>query len=182
MSSELGKKVREIREAEGLGRQAFCDLVDVPKQTLINVEMGRSGPSGKLLAEVSKAFTKYTLWLMTGEVDKASGQTSPKEEILKKVNIMDNEEYIGKYSLIEIRDVLKKHMRDRGVTSKEIAKSTGLKEEDVDAFFNRCGDLIKDKECELKIYIHLVHGGFLDKRIQEEINQVYYEVPERLPG
>lgn len=77
MSSELGKKVREIREAEEMGRQAFCELIDVPKQTLINIEMGRSGPSGKLLAEVSKAFTKYTLWLMTDQTDEACGQISP---------------------------------------------------------------------------------------------------------
>ncbi|WP_251978741.1 helix-turn-helix transcriptional regulator [Salinicola avicenniae] len=77
MSSDLGKKVREIREAEGFGRQAFCDMIGVPKQTLINVEMGRSGPSGKLLAEVSQAFSKYTLWLMTNQTNEEAGQVSP---------------------------------------------------------------------------------------------------------
>ncbi|TFH86968.1 XRE family transcriptional regulator [Billgrantia azerbaijanica] len=84
MSSDLGKKVREIREAEELGRQAFCDLVGVPKQTLINVETGRSGPSGKLLAQVSTCFTKYTLWLMTDQVDESCGQVSPEIEKARK--------------------------------------------------------------------------------------------------
>ncbi|GEK74659.1 MULTISPECIES: helix-turn-helix transcriptional regulator [Halomonas] len=84
MSSDLGKKVREIREAEGLGRQAFCDLIGVPKQTLINVETGRSSPSGKLLAEVSKCFSKYTLWLMTDQADETCGQISPEIEKARK--------------------------------------------------------------------------------------------------
>lgn len=77
MSIDLGKKVREIREAEGLGRQAFSEVTDIPKQTLINIEVGKSAPSGKHLALVSKAFTKYTLWLMTDMTDETCGQISP---------------------------------------------------------------------------------------------------------
>ncbi|MHA3027484.1 helix-turn-helix transcriptional regulator [Chromohalobacter israelensis] len=84
MSSALGKKVREIREAEGMGRQAFSDLTGIPKQTLINIENGRSSPSGKLLAQVSTAFSKYTLWLMTDEVNEAGGQVSPEVEKARK--------------------------------------------------------------------------------------------------
>lgn len=80
MSSELGQKVREIREAEELGRQAFSEVTDIPKQTLINIEVGKSAPSGKHLASVSKAFTKYTLWLMTDQVDEVCGQVSPEIE------------------------------------------------------------------------------------------------------
>jgi len=182
MSSDLGKKVREIREAEGLGRQAFCGLVDVPKQTLINVEMGRSGPSGKLLAEVSKAFSKYTLWLMTDQTDEANGQVSPREENTKRMSMPDSIEYIGKYSLIEIRDVLKKNMKDRGITTKQIAKETGLSEKDLNEFFNRPGNIVKDKECELKAYIYLMQSDFLDKSLLERINSVSYVISERLPG
>lgn len=80
MSSDLGKKVREIREVEELGRQAFSDLIGVPKQTLINVETGKSSPSGKLLAQVSSCFSQYTLWLMTGQVNEAARQVSPEIE------------------------------------------------------------------------------------------------------
>lgn len=84
MSSDLGKKVREIREAEGMGRQAFSDLTGIPKQTLINVENGRSSPSGKVLVQVTTAISKYTLWLMTNQVDEACGQISPEIEKARK--------------------------------------------------------------------------------------------------
>ncbi|PAU74944.1 helix-turn-helix transcriptional regulator [Halomonas salipaludis] len=80
MSNELGKKVREIREAEGRGRQAFSDLTGIPKQTLINIENGRSAPSGKHLELVSKAFSRYALWLVTNLVDESSGHISPEIE------------------------------------------------------------------------------------------------------
>lgn len=80
MSIDLGQKVREIREAEELGRQAFSEVTDIPKQTLINIEVGKSAPSGKHLAQVSKAFAKYTLWLMTGQTNDECGQVSPEIE------------------------------------------------------------------------------------------------------
>ncbi|ATH77820.1 transcriptional regulator [Vreelandella venusta] len=80
MSMDLGQKVREIREAEELGRHAFSQVTDIPKQTLINIETGKSAPSGKHLAAVSKAFTKYTLWLMADQTDEACGQISPEIE------------------------------------------------------------------------------------------------------
>lgn len=67
-----------------MGRQAFSDLVGIPKQTLINVENGRSGPSGKLLSQVSMAFSQYTLWLMTGQVNEDAGQISPEIEKARK--------------------------------------------------------------------------------------------------
>lgn len=84
MSSELGKKVREIREAEGMGRQAFSDLTGIPKQTLINVENGRSSPSGKILVQITKAMSKYTTWLMTDQVNEEAGQVSPEIEKARK--------------------------------------------------------------------------------------------------
>ncbi|GGY10393.1 transcriptional regulator [Litchfieldella qijiaojingensis] len=77
MSSDLGKKVRAIREAEGMGRQAFCNVTGITKQTLINIEQGRNAPSGKLLAQVTKAFPQYTMWLMNDQVIEEVGQISP---------------------------------------------------------------------------------------------------------
>ncbi|MGQ7245669.1 helix-turn-helix domain-containing protein [Salinicola sp. V024] len=47
--SPIGEKIWEIREAEGLGRQALCDLTGIPTQTLINVENGRNEPSFKVM-------------------------------------------------------------------------------------------------------------------------------------
>jgi len=74
---DLGRKVRAIRESEGLGRQAFSDLTGIPKQTLINIENCRSAPTGDHLARVCSAFEQYTLWLMTDRTIDAADQVRP---------------------------------------------------------------------------------------------------------
>lgn len=180
MSSDLGQKIREIREAEELGRQAFSELTDIPKQTLINIELGKSAPSGKHLALVSQVFTRYTLWLMTGQTNEKCGQISPLDEELKGLYMKG--EKIEKYSLIRVKDILKRNLEDRGLTSKEMAKNIGLKEEDVVGYFNDFDNVVKDKEIELKLYVYLFHKDVMEKSLLNRISSVSYKDPGRLPG
>lgn len=182
MSSKLTEKIRQIREAETSGRAEFSQLIGVPKKTLENIELTGRAPKGEMLEAICQQWPEYTLWLMTDQTDKANGQVSPRDENIKRINMSDSDEYIGKYSLIEIRDVLKKNMKDRGITNKQVAKGTELSEKDLHDFFNRSGNIVKDKECELKVYIYLMQSDFLDKSLLERINSVSYRIGERLPG
>lgn len=79
-SIAIGEKIRALREAEGMGRQEFSDLTGIPKNTLIRLEQGKNAPSGKVLMQITKAFYKYTLWLMTDQTDEGCGQISPEIE------------------------------------------------------------------------------------------------------
>ena len=79
-STPVGEKIRAIRETEGLGRQAFCDLTGIAKQTLINVETGRNDPSFKVMRKITTVYSKYTMWLMNDEVMEEVGQISPEIE------------------------------------------------------------------------------------------------------
>ncbi|WP_110631240.1 helix-turn-helix domain-containing protein [Salinicola salarius] len=76
-SSPIGEKIREIRETEELGRQAFCDLTGIPKQTLINVENGRNEPSFKVMRKITAVYPQYTMWLMNDQTIEEVGQISP---------------------------------------------------------------------------------------------------------
>lgn len=77
MSSGVGQKIREIRESEGLGRQAFSDMTEINKETLIKVEQGRNDPSFSVLQKIILKYPHYTLWLMADQVNEAAGQISP---------------------------------------------------------------------------------------------------------
>ncbi|MBE0489925.1 MAG: helix-turn-helix transcriptional regulator [Halomonas sp.] len=83
-SSSFGEKIREIREAEGMGRQEFSDVTGIPKNTLIRLEQGKNEPSAKVLSQVCKEFGKYTVWLMADQVNEEAGQISPGIEKARK--------------------------------------------------------------------------------------------------
>ena len=83
-STPIGEKIRSIRESEGLGRQAFCDLTEIPKQTLINVENGRNEPSYKIMRKLLNVYPQYTMWLMNDQVIEEAGQISPAIEEARK--------------------------------------------------------------------------------------------------
>lgn len=76
----VGEKIRAIRESEGLTREEFGVLLDIPIGTLKRYETNRIGSvGGDVLMKIAQhpQFIKYTLWLMTGSIAPESGQISP---------------------------------------------------------------------------------------------------------
>ncbi|TNK99783.1 transcriptional regulator, partial [Kosakonia cowanii] len=81
MSTHIGEKIRDIRDAEGLSRTEFAELTGIPAPTQKNYEMGRRGVGSDILMKITNhpRFKKYTLWLMSedGETCPEAGQVSP---------------------------------------------------------------------------------------------------------
>ncbi|GKJ53241.1 transcriptional regulator [Klebsiella variicola] len=79
MSSERGKKLKAIREAEGLSQAAFSELTGINIGVIKNYEYGRQNPGISVIDRIieTQDFEKYTLWLMTGKTNEASGQIAP---------------------------------------------------------------------------------------------------------
>jgi len=84
VSKSDGEKIREIREASGMGRQEFCDLTGIKKQTLISTEQGRMACSLKTVRQITAAFPQYRSWLVDDEIDEEAGQISPEIEKARK--------------------------------------------------------------------------------------------------
>ncbi|QJQ96269.1 MULTISPECIES: transcriptional regulator [Halomonadaceae] len=84
MSSELARKIREIREAETSGRAEFSQVIGIAKKTLEGIEQTGRVPKGDLLEAICKQWPKYTLWLMTDQVSEEAGQVSPEIEKARK--------------------------------------------------------------------------------------------------
>ena len=79
MSTEFGKKIRDIRETEGINRPVFCKKIDVPVSTMMKLDQPSSTsiPKYDIVQKICKAFPQYTLWLMTDQVNPEAGQISP---------------------------------------------------------------------------------------------------------
>ncbi|UAN54241.1 helix-turn-helix transcriptional regulator [Serratia sp. JSRIV002] len=76
----VGEKIRAIREAESLTREEFGVLLDIPIGTLKRYETNRIGSvGGDVLMKIAQhpQFTKYTMWLMTGNIAPEVDQISP---------------------------------------------------------------------------------------------------------
>ncbi|QXN83058.1 helix-turn-helix domain-containing protein [Salmonella enterica subsp. diarizonae] len=68
MSTHIGKKIREIRDSEGLSRAEFAELTGIPAPTQKNYETERRDSVGSdILMKITNhpRFKKYTLWLMS---------------------------------------------------------------------------------------------------------------------
>jgi len=79
MSTVFGKKIIEIKDAEGLTRPELCEIVDVPIATMRSLDSpsSKSIPKYDIVQKICKAFPQSTLWLMTDQTNPEAGQISP---------------------------------------------------------------------------------------------------------
>lgn len=79
MSMSLGKKIRDMREAEGLSRTQFAELTGVAEGAQKFYETDRRAVGSEMLLKITQhpRFEKYTMWLMTDKTLEAAGQISP---------------------------------------------------------------------------------------------------------
>ncbi|PSJ45776.1 transcriptional regulator [Zobellella endophytica] len=81
-TSLVGKKIRQIREAMGLSRPKFAELLQVPPTTLKNYELGYREVGGAFLVALAQhpELHKFTLWLLSDRTLEEAGQVSPGSE------------------------------------------------------------------------------------------------------
>ncbi len=82
MSSPIGKKIRNVREALGIGRQEFVDKTGIPKGTIIGIEQGLREPKAGVLIAIAQAWPEYAAYLLTDEINVK--QRDPEAEELAK--------------------------------------------------------------------------------------------------
>lgn len=70
MSTPIGEKIRNVREALGMGRQEFVDITGIAKGTLIGIEQNRQEPKAGVLIAIAQAWPEYASYLLTDETGK----------------------------------------------------------------------------------------------------------------
>jgi transcriptional regulator with XRE-family HTH domain len=67
VSTPIGKKIRNIRETLGMGRQEFAEKTGIIKGTLIRIEVSDSEPRSGVLIAIAQAWPEYAAYLLTDE-------------------------------------------------------------------------------------------------------------------
>ena len=73
------EQLKKIRKAENVSRKEFCEETGIPFKTMEKYEQGTSSPGGESLRSITThpKYSKYTLWLMTGQTAPEAGQVCP---------------------------------------------------------------------------------------------------------
>lgn len=82
MSTPIGEKIRNVREALGMGRQEFVDITGIAKGTLIGIEQNRQEPKAGVLIAIAEAWPQYAAYLLTDET--GMRQKNPEVESLAR--------------------------------------------------------------------------------------------------
>lgn len=82
MSTPIGQKIRNVREALEIGRQEFVDKTGIPKGTIIGIEQGLREPKAGVLIAIAQTWPEYAAYLLTDEI--GIKQKNPEVESLAK--------------------------------------------------------------------------------------------------
>ena len=77
---QIYEKVKAIREVEGITQVQLAEMTGVSRSTISKLDSGvKKDMKAETLLKICNIpeFQKYTLWLMTGQVNPEAGQISP---------------------------------------------------------------------------------------------------------
>lgn len=69
MSTNYGKRIRQVREHLGLGRAEFCSKTGIAKQSLINYETERTKANAEVLGAIAREWPEYAAYLLTDKTE-----------------------------------------------------------------------------------------------------------------
>lgn len=90
----LGKRLKAVIKEEGLSQRAFAEDMSLSVTAIEHYIAERRTPSGELFIEMGKSdrFRKYTMWLLTGDVEPNSGQICPAFSTQEKCGLTSGED------------------------------------------------------------------------------------------
>lgn len=90
----INKRLKAIRLEERYTQDQFAKEIDIPLGTLRSYEQLTSDITGKNLNKIvsNDKFSKYSFWLISGQLANIAGQTSPAFSIQEKCGLIEQEE------------------------------------------------------------------------------------------
>ncbi|MEC4729067.1 helix-turn-helix domain-containing protein [Shewanella sp. D64] len=94
----FGKRLKSVIKEERYTQGEFAEEMNVTRGRIEEYIAERNKPSGELFMAMTKhkVFRKYTMWLLSGEVEPNSGQISPAFSTQEKCGLISGTENIQK--------------------------------------------------------------------------------------
>ena len=93
LSMLFKKRLKAIIREEGMSQKVFAEEIDVSLGAVEQYLSGKRIPAGDVIMKIvsHEQFKKYTMWLLTGDVEEDSDQVSPKLSIQEKCGLVSDD-------------------------------------------------------------------------------------------
>lgn len=79
--SQVAKRIKEAREWKGITQVKMAKLLDVARQTYLDIETGKTEPRVRMLSEIAEFTDRPLVWFVYGETESGLHDVQYKQDV-----------------------------------------------------------------------------------------------------
>lgn len=108
----MNTRIKEVREAKGLSQADFAEMLNLKRNSISLIEVGKRNPSDRTIVDICNTFNVSEEWLRTGEGEMFVEAPSSTMDQLKKEFNLDDFSYNLVYQYLKLDADQRQAVRD----------------------------------------------------------------------
>lgn len=108
----MNTRIKEVREAKGLSQADFAEMLNLKRNSISLIEVGKRNPSDRTIVDICNTFNVSEEWLRTGEGEMFVETPSSTMDQLKKGFNLDDFSYNLVYQYLKLDADQRQAVRD----------------------------------------------------------------------
>ena len=108
----MNARIKEVREAKGLSQADFAEMLNLKRNSISLIELGKRNPSDRTILDICNTFSVSEEWLRTGSGKPFIETPSSTMEQLKKEFRLDDFSYNLVYQYLKLAPEQRQVVRD----------------------------------------------------------------------
>ena len=108
----MNTRIKEIREAKGLSQADFAEMLNIKRNSISLIEVGKRNPSDRTIIDICNTFNVSEEWLRTGVGEMFIKTPSSTMEKLKQEFDLDDFSYNLVYQYLKLDSDQRQAIRD----------------------------------------------------------------------
>lgn len=108
----MNARIKEVREAKGLSQADFAEMLNLKRNSISLIEVGKRNPSDRTIVDICNTFNVSEEWLRTGEGEMFVETPSSTMDQLKKEFNLDDFSYNLVYQYLKLDADQRQAVRD----------------------------------------------------------------------
>lgn len=108
----LNTRIKEVREAKGLSQAEFAEMLNLKRNSISLIEVGKRNPSDRTIMDICSKFNVSEEWLRTGTGQMFVKTPSSTMDQLKKEFNLDDFSYNLVYQYLKLDPEQRRSVRD----------------------------------------------------------------------